>query len=573
MTESLIEDILPLAPLQEGLLFRAQYENDGEDPYLVQVGVELSGRVDPQALRAALNTVLRRHPNLRSGFRGRPSTGEAIQIVSRAAEVPWHTVDLGRLEAAGQTAEAERLLCADAGLGFDMATPPLLRAMLITFGPDRHRLILTYHHIILDGWSFDLVLSETLRAYLSGGDADGLGSVTPYRDYLAWLTGQDSAAARRAWRDYLAELGEPTLVADGSGDLTGSESGQVLARLPAELTARLRETARSHGLTVNSVIQGSWGLVLGHLLGRADVVFGATVNGRPPELPGFERMVGLFINTLPIRIRTDPDATLARMFLRVQDEQKGMTPHHFLGLAEIQGLSGHRALFDSTMFFQNYPSALDELAGLGGELEVTGMKGRDFTHYPLVLTVRMVGDCLRVSLQFASEVFDETSIGPVLERMVQVLEAFATDSQQKVGDLEPLSPAAQGRQPVLPSVPERNADGAQRPAPDHQTDALEGSTPDDQQTEIIRKLFCEVLRVEHVEPGDDFFALGGHSLLAMRLISRVRSATGVGLSIREFFAAPTIAGVAAGIASGATAGAAPRPVLGRKARPDQPGGR
>jgi amino acid adenylation domain-containing protein len=448
MTESSIEDVLPLAPLQEGLLFRARYDDDGPDPYLVQVGVDLAGPVDAEVMRTALNAVVRRHPNLRSGFRHRPKTGETMQIVFRAADVPLVYTDLeSRSEDAG-AAEVRRLLTEDARVRFDLARAPLLRGRLFRFGPDRHRLVLTYHHAILDGWSFGTLLRELVSSYGSRGDTAGLRPAPSYHDYLAWLAAQDVPAAERAWRDNLRGLEEPTLVAPEAGERTHQRLVRVTTCLPDDLSARLRAASRACGVTLNTLVQGGWGIVLGYVCGRTDVVFGTTVAVRPPELPGFAEMVGLFINTVPVRIRVDFRESFSALLSRVQAEQKRLTPHQFARLAEVQQWSGHRVLFDSLMFFHNFPHELDDVADPESDLRVTGIDGRDTTHYPLALAAFVADGTIRLRIQFAPEMFEQRTIELFLERLVRALEAFAANPDIRVGDVELLS-ALERRQLVV----------------------------------------------------------------------------------------------------------------------------
>lgn len=438
MIQNSVEGVLPLAPLQEGLLFRAMYD-DVRDPYIVQVRVGLTGPVDAEVMRTALHALLDRHPNLRTGFGRRPETGETVQTVFHAIDVPLSCRDLGGLSEDERAAAIERSLAEDAVVRFDMARPPLLRGMLFTLEPARHELVLTYHHIILDGWSFGTVLRELLALYGSRGNPAGLPPAPPYRDYVAWLASRDSAAAERAWRDNLNGLAGPTLVAAGAADRTFQRPVRVTRSLPCDLTARLRAAARTCGVTMNSVVQSGWGIVLGYLFGRTDVVFGTTVAIRPPELSGFAEMVGLFVNTVPVRVRVHFEESFAALLRRVQHEQKRLTQHQFAPLAEIQRWSGHRVLFDSMMVFQNFPAEYDGITDPGGELRVTGVTGQDITHYPLGLAAFLAGEELRLRIQFAPDVFDHRITGELLDRLVTVLEAGADDPDVRIGDLELLS--------------------------------------------------------------------------------------------------------------------------------------
>ena len=238
------------------------------------------------------------------------------------------------------------------------------------------------------------------------GDTEALPRVRPYADYLAWLAGQDAGAALAAWREYLADLDGPTRLAPPAGrDGSPSMPERWQTDLPAELTGRLQGLARQRGLTLNTVVQGLWAVLLGRLTGRDDVVFGVTVAGRPAELAGVERMVGLFINTLPLRVRLEPGEPLAALLAGIQESQSRLLAHQHVGLAEIQRAAGAGELFDTLVVFENYPVDHAALAGPGADLRVAGVEGHDATHYPLSLAV-VPGERLHLRLDFDPARFD-----------------------------------------------------------------------------------------------------------------------------------------------------------------------
>lgn len=293
-----IEDILPLSPLQEGLIFHSVYDDRGADIYTVQLVFDVDGPLDSTALHTAARTLVQRHTNLRAGFRQRTS-GEWVQVVLRDAPPDWTETDLSALPEADREREAERIVVEDRARRFDVGRPPLLRFTLLRLTPDRHRLALAVHHAVLDGWSLPVVLRELLTLYVSGGDVSGLPRIRPYRDYLAWLADRDRDAALAAWHRVFEDFEEPARIAPAAPGRTPVVPDKIEFGLPADTTRQLTERARELGVTLNTVVQGAWGLVLSRLLDRDDVVFGVTVSGRPADLPGVEDMVGLFINTLP----------------------------------------------------------------------------------------------------------------------------------------------------------------------------------------------------------------------------------------------------------------------------------
>ncbi|HEX2316312.1 MAG TPA: amino acid adenylation domain-containing protein [Thermomonospora sp.] len=417
-----LADILPLSPLQQGLYFHALLDEDG-DVYTAQGVLDLDGPLDAGTLRKAAATLLRRHANLRCGFRQRKE-GTPVQLVHRDVPLPWREEDLSQLPAAEAEAAAVRLAETERAHRWDMARPPLLRFLLIRFGPDRHRLVFTNHHILLDGWSTPILQTELFALYVAGGDDTGLPRVTPYKNYLAWVARQDREAAEAAWRQALAGLEEPTLVAPQAAGGDPAVPDRVRARLEEDLTAALTARARAHGVTLSTVLQLAWGVLLGRLTGRTDVTFGAAVSGRPPELPGVEQMIGLFINTIPVRVRARPSATVADALRALQREQADLLPHHHLGLADIQRLSGVGGLFDTMIVLENYPFDPDaEGTDLGG-LRVRGVDGHDASHYPLALAA-VPGDRLSLRIDFRPDVFTAAQAQQVMRRLRRILTAIA----------------------------------------------------------------------------------------------------------------------------------------------------
>ncbi|MEU0134999.1 amino acid adenylation domain-containing protein [Streptomyces sp. NPDC006296] len=440
MTGFRLEDVLPLTPLQAGMLFHALYDSRDVDVYTAQFVFALEGPVEVPALRAAVGGLLRRHANLRVGFL-HEDLDEPVQAVAAEVPVPLEELDLTGADARGSADDRlTAFLAADRTRRFDLAVPPLMRFTLVRTAPERHRLVMTSHHILLDGWSMPLLVRELFALYAHHGDDRALPRVTPYRNYLAWLAGQDRAAALDRWRTVLAGIEAPTLLAGRAGaDLpaSGDLPGTLVLDLDAATTHRLRETARAHRLTLNTLVQGAWGLLLGHLTGRPDVVFGTTVSGRPPEIPGIESMVGLFINTVPVRLRPAPGESLAALLTRLQDEQARLLDSQYVGLTEIAGVTDLPELFDTLAVFENYPMDAEALRtaqqALPG-LAVTGFSGSDAAHYPLTLTVAP-GDTLKITFGHRPAALDRDEVARVVARMRRLLTAMAQGLDRRADTL------------------------------------------------------------------------------------------------------------------------------------------
>ncbi|MEV7327370.1 amino acid adenylation domain-containing protein [Micromonospora sp. NPDC093244] len=432
-----LADLLPLTPAQEGLLFHALVDDSGLDVYLVQVRFRIDGPVDPHRLREAVAALLVRHPNLRACFRHK-GLARPVQVVPREVSVPWTEVDLTGRDPAEAREELRRLLAVDRVRRFEMTRPPLLRCALVRFGAQRAELIVTLHHILVDGWSMP-ILARDLAALYAGRSAE-LPSAPPFREYLAWLRGLDGEAATGAWRDALAGLGQPTLVAPGPASRTPVQPATVECELSAALVAAVRRRAGGAGLTVNTIVQVAWALVLARMTGTDDVVFGAVVSGRPPELTGVETMVGLLINTVPVRVRLRPGERVGDLLARVRDEQVALTPHHHVRLAETQRLAGVGELFDTMLAFENFPrGATDPDEATGPRL----VEVWDATHYPLTVTL-VAADGLWLRLGYRPDCFGAAEADLVARRLVRALDLLAGDPDARVDGIDVL-PATERR--------------------------------------------------------------------------------------------------------------------------------
>ncbi|HZI38889.1 MAG TPA: AMP-binding protein, partial [Acidimicrobiia bacterium] len=394
--------------------------------------------VDAAVLRRSVEALLERHPNLRAGF-VQLGSGAVVSVVPGDAPVPWRAVDLAGMAEAEQAETVSRLAEEDLAAGFDLARPPLIRLTLADLGGGRARLVLTTHHVLLDGWSLPLFYEELARTYDAGGDTSGLEPARPFRDYLAWLARRDPDAGLAAWREALAGLDGPTLVAPGLAP--GAAPQAVEAELPEATTSALADAARRRRLTLNSLVQAAWAAVLEIETGRDDVVFGATVAGRPAELDGVESMVGLFINTVPVRARIRPAGSLLDLAERVQSDQARLLGHHHLRLSSIvRAAAGADELFDTLVAFEDFPDpddGDDPLAHADG-LTFDEVAGRDVTHYPLHLSVTP-GPALAFELKYRADHWSEAAARSILDRVLRHLTTAVTEPDRALAGIDTLS--------------------------------------------------------------------------------------------------------------------------------------
>ncbi len=422
-----IEDIYPLSPMQHGMLFHSLYEQ-ASGHYVNQLRVDITG-LDPVRFREAWQAVLDRYEILRASYLWQGDLEQPVQLIHRHVVLPLDVHDWRlREDSLDELAELERQR------GFELDTAPLLRLVLIRTDEDRHHLIYTHHHILLDGWSQAQLLGEVF------GRCAGVRMEAPvgrYRDYIAWLHVQDRAASEAFWHEQLAPLTAPTLLAQASA---GQREPLGRARqqnpLSRERTARLKAFAQKHAVTLNTLVQAAWSLLLQRYTGQEAVAFGSTVSGRPVELVGIERQVGLFINTLPVISVPQPGMRVVDWLQAVQARSLALREQEHTPLFEIQRWAGFgEALFDTLLVFENYPVAEALEKGAPGGLGFGPVDTHEQTNYPL--TVALGGnDSLTLQYSYDRQVFSDAWISRLDRHLLNLLEGFVDGAQQRLVDLE-----------------------------------------------------------------------------------------------------------------------------------------
>ncbi len=433
-----IADVLPLTPLQQGLLFHASTAQASDDMYAVQLDFTVSGALDPQRLRDAVHAVVNRHPHLAARFC--EQFDEPVQVIPADPVAGWRYVDLdGGVELWGAPDELiEQLCAAERAAVCDLAHPPAFRVALIRTAPDRHRFVLTNHHTVLDGWSLPILLQEIFASY----HGQRLPAAAPYRSFISWLADRDLDAAHAAWREVLAGFDTPTLVGPPQKSGLGRR-GVTSHRVPEQTTHAVTELARSHHTTVNTVLQGAWAQLLMRLSGHRDVAFGVVVSGRPAEVPGAESMVGLLINTVPVRADITAATTTADLLDQLQRSHTKTLEHQHLALSEIHRITGHDRLFDTLFVFENYPVDTSASSGVDG-LNITDFTSHESTDYPLTMQA-MPGQELGLRLEYDTDVFDTESIEILIERLETVLVAMTADPGRRLSSVDLLDEAEHAR--------------------------------------------------------------------------------------------------------------------------------
>jgi alpha-ketoglutarate-dependent taurine dioxygenase len=426
-----VADIYPLSPMQQGMLFHTLYEPES-GAYLMHVVGTLPARLDLDAFRRAWGRLLERHAVLRTSFVWK-EMNEPLQVVREKVELPWEEQDWRGLSAGEQAERLKELVRADRRRGFDLAKAPLMRLTLARLDGGASRLVWSYHHIVLDGWSLPLLFRELFAYYeaITRGREVELPSPKPYRDYIAWLGRQDMSRAEAFWKELLAGFDAPVTLRDGEPTTAaGRDGGEERTRFSPEETAALQAAARGRQLTLNTLVQGALALTLGHLSGRQDVLFGVTVSGRPTGLDGVESMVGIFINLLPMRVRVAPEEPLSAWLRGLQKQQFAMRQFEYYPLVQAQRATGvprGRPLFECILTFENFPVA-GALREQTEGFEISDVHDVTTNNYPLTVIAAVNPDLL---LRF---IHSPNGLDPAAVRRVQRLLVAALGEFAKAPD-------------------------------------------------------------------------------------------------------------------------------------------
>ncbi|WP_235526606.1 non-ribosomal peptide synthetase [Nostoc piscinale] len=443
-----IEDIYPLAPMQEGLLFESLY-NPENQVYFEQLIYTLSGQLNLLAFEQAWQQVVARHSILRTAFIWE-QLDQPLQVVYRQVDVKVHIYDWQQLSVQEQQQKLEFLLQSQRQQGFQLSQAPLMHLSLIQLGADSYQFVWNFHHLLLDGWSGPLIFKDLLYFYqaISQGETKTLQPAQSYRNYIAWLQQQDLAQAKKFWRQKLQGFTAPTpLIVDKASSkrkqLDSSYSEQKIQLTP-EATAALQTFARQHQLTMNNLVQGTWALLLCRYSQETNVVFGATVSCRPSSLISVESMVGLFINTLPVRVQVAAETEVLALLKDLQAQQIESEQYSYSSLVDIQGLSDvprGTPLFESLVVFDNYP--VDE----AGQEKNYGFSIDNFhaieqTNYPLTVMV-IPGQEMLVRISYDTSRFDDAAIALILEHFQTLLCGIVAHPKQRISQLPLLTPGEQ----------------------------------------------------------------------------------------------------------------------------------
>jgi len=446
LTKKDIESIYPLSPMQQGMLFHSLY-NPESKTYLSQVQITLQGNLDLNAFQLAWQKIVDRHGIFRTCFAWK-KTKQPLQIVKKNVTLPWFNYDWRSYSQQEQEKQINDLLNSDKEEYFELDKVPLLRCHLIRLENEKYELIHTGHHILLDGWSAAIVIDEVFKFYngIINNRSVILPTPRPYQEYITWVQQQDQAKAETFWRHNLQGFASPTpLVVDKPLNNLVSQSKNYVNQklnLSTEITTTLKLLAQEHRLTLSTIIQATWALLLHYYSHESDIVFGATVSGRPPNFTGIESMVGIFLNTLPVRIKIDPKIELMTWLKQLQENHLEREQYAYSSLIDIQKWSeipAPNSVFESFVVFENLPFSEQDSHQLGG-LEVGEMRDHGNADYPLTVIVTP-GKALTVKIIYPQERFEDETIKRMLGHFQTVLEGIAINPHRRIQDLPILTEA------------------------------------------------------------------------------------------------------------------------------------
>jgi amino acid adenylation domain-containing protein len=439
-----VADIYPLTPAQAGILFHTLQAPDS-GVYFEQYVCTLSGRLDIDAFHQAWHTVVHRHAVLRTEFIWE-GIDEPLQVVRQTVEIPFVHQDWRKLTSAEKRDRLATHLRQDRLHGFDPAKAPLIRLALFQLETTVHHMVWSFHHLQLDGWSTALVLKEVFACYeaLHRGEVPESSAPRPFKDYVGWLQKQDIHQAEAFWKKELVGFSAPTALRVGKGARAKVPAGnyeQCESKLPEPLTARLQQLAQQHRLTLNTIVQGAWAILLSRYSGERDVLFGTTVSGRPADLPGVESMIGMFINTLPVRVQVEPDVDLLPWLKAIQSRQLELHRYAYSPLTKIQAWSDipkGQSLFETIVVFENYPIDGSAFQDGNPSLHVENVRYLEQSNYPLSV-LAIPGPQLVLLAIYDRAYLDDDTVSRMMGHLRTVLSSMASHATQSISDISHLT--------------------------------------------------------------------------------------------------------------------------------------
>jgi len=434
-----VEDIYELSPMQQGMLFHTLYE-EGSDAYFEQFCYDLEGNLDPELFEKAWNEIVKRHGVLRTSFQWK-GISKPVQVVNKSVSLPWENISWTDVTEKNIENEFLKFIKDDRTKGFSMEQPPLMRCALIKLSEYNFKFVWSFHHILMDGWSYPVIQKEVFDIYesLKKNEQINLPQPVSYKQFIVWLNKADKNSAKAFWEEELKGFSSPTPMTYNRNE-AGVEVKDIEIKFDEKLTAELNSFVRENKLTMNSIFQGIWALILSKYRNENDVLFGGTVSGRNPQLPGIESMVGLFINTLPVRIKFDYDKDIKSWLKELQTKQIERDQFAYSSLVDIQEWSEiprGTQLFENILVFENYPVDKSLEEGVAG-IKIKNLKAFERTSFPLTVLIAP-GKEMSVHIAFETSKFTEDFINKILSNFSLLVSQIIADPDSKLSGLTLLS--------------------------------------------------------------------------------------------------------------------------------------
>jgi len=551
-----IEAIYSLSPMQQGMLFHTLYTPES-GIYFEQTTFTIQGPFDVSAFEKAWQRVLDRHMILRTSFVWQ-GLDRIFQIVHKEVKTPPLLEDWRKIPATEQQERLEQLLVEERQRGFDLSMPPLLRLDILRISDDTYTILLNHHHALLDGWSVSLLFEEVFTNYdaITRNDILALPPAKPYHEYITWLQSQGLAIAEAFWRkelDNFAPLTLNRLVASSSPPAGASQPVELDERLSVSTTTGLQDLAQQQHLTISTLLQGAWAILLSQILHRDDVLFGVTVSGRSSDIPGCLTMIGLFINTLPLRVRLNPQTQLLDWLQGIQSKAMEIQQFDYSPLAQIRtwsGLPRSTPLFDTLFVFENYPVPTPNQEH-SGSLRISDIRSIEQTTYPLTVAITP-GQQLNLRMLYDPARFSSEDIHHLLNHFRDVLESMISNPDQSLAELHKAVQfesagfiAGQGRKDDAPSsqihsLPIDKQSGEHVRKRTISNGEVQFLPPTSTLEEYLVQEWKKLFKIEQLNVNDNFFQLGGDSLKGAICTYKLQDAANETIPLNAIFEAPTI---------------------------------
>ncbi|XXM71990.1 non-ribosomal peptide synthetase [Lysinibacillus sphaericus] len=443
MTQKIaIQNIYPLTPLQEGILFHYLMDK-GTKSYIEQMVLTVKGDLDKSVMKEAFQLIFDRHDVLRTVFRSE-KLAKPLQVVLKSRKAQIHYEDVSGVILEGKDSVLDNYRSIEIEKGFDLSKEQLFRMTVLKIADQKYKLILTFHHIILDGWSVSVLLEELLNTYraFSEGENINFEGAFPFSSYISWMNKQNTDEAASYWNNYFLHYEKPLRLPELSNKKVSPDyrAEEFVFDLGKGVTESLREIAKDEKVTLNSVVQSLWGLLLHWYSQSDDIVFGSVVSGRSPELPGIEKAVGMYINTVPVRMKIDKDISFTSLVQTVHEDGLRSKPYEFYPLYSIERKLNHdQDLINHVLAFENYPLDPKKFeSSKDNHFSVENVKFYDQTHYDLNIVV-FPEESLTFRISFNSEVYDKEFVKGIKSHLSQLAEHVCEHPDRLLGDLSPIA--------------------------------------------------------------------------------------------------------------------------------------